>query len=133
MDYVTGSFFNFKGYRAQKIENTKNCITVFLVPRRKTAICPRCNKKSKELFTNGQQRVIKHSKYEGKPVNLSLAKRRFTCKDCNKPFSEKPNFVESRARATNNFTLEAVYALSKASFSTVCESYKPAIVSYQPA
>jgi transposase len=124
MNYVTGSFFNFKGYRAQKIEKTESGCTIFLLSRRKTAICPRCGKKSRDLFANGDQRLVKHSKYEGKPVNLSLAKRRFNCRLCNKPFSEKPEFIESRARTTNNFALEAIYALSKASFSTVCESYQ---------
>lgn len=124
MNYVTGDFFNFKGYRAQKIERSEKDIMVFLNPRRKTAICPRCGKRSKELFSNGEQRIIKHSKYENKLVNLSLPKRRFICKNCNKPFSEKPVFTESKARSTNNFTLEAVYALSKASFSTVCDAYQ---------
>jgi len=124
MNYVTGDFFNFKGYKARKIEQTENQITITLVPRRKTAVCPKCNRKSKELFANAGQRIVKHSKYEGKLVNLSLPKRRFSCKHCGKPFSEQPEFIQSRARTTGNFSLEAVYALSRSSFSTVCESYQ---------
>jgi len=123
MNYVTGELFNFKGYCAQRIEHNENSITVFLVSRRKTAICPRCGMRSKELFNLGEQRIVKHSKYEGKLVKLSLPKRRFYCQHCNNPFSEKPEFIESRARTTNNFALEAVYALSRSSFSTVCEAY----------
>lgn len=124
MNYVTGDFFNFKGYKAKKIEQTEDQITIFLAPRRKTAVCPKCDSKSKELFANAGQRIVKHSKYEGKLVNLSLPKRRFYCKHCGKPFSEKPEFIQSRARTTGNFSLEAVYALSRSSFSTVCESYQ---------
>lgn len=124
MNYVTGNFFNFKGYKAQKIKQTEKQITIFLVPRRKTAVCPKCNRKSKELFANVGQRIVKHSKYEGKLVNLSLPKRRFYCKHCGKPFSVQPEFIQSRARTTDNFALEAVYALSRSSFSTVCESYQ---------
>lgn len=124
MNYVTGDFFNFKGYSVQKVEKSESSITVFLVSRRKTAICPRCGKKSKELFANGEQRIVKHSKYEGKLVNISFTKRRFSCKNCSKPFCDKPEFIENRARTTNNFALEAVYALSKSSFNTVCESYQ---------
>lgn len=124
MNYVTDSFFNFKGYAVRSIEKDDYGTTVYLFSRRKTAICPRCSKRSNELFANGNQRIIKHSRYEGKPVNLSLAKRRFTCRHCRKPFSEKPEFVRDRARTTNNFALEAIHALSKASFSTVCESYQ---------
>lgn len=124
MNYVTGDFFNFKGYRVREIERNKNSVTVFLIPRRKTAICPKCGRRSKELFGNGNQRVAKHSKYEGRLVNLSLPRRRFTCKHCSKTFSEKPEFIEPKSRTTNNFALEAIYALSKASFSTVCEAYQ---------
>lgn len=124
MNYVTGDFFKFKGYRAQKIENTEGLITVFLIPTRKTAVCPRCLKRSKELFAVAGQRIVKHSKYEGKLVNLSFPKRRFTCRYCDKPFSEKPEFIESNARTTNNFAIETVCALSRSSFSTVCESYQ---------
>lgn len=124
MNYGTRSFFNFKGYTVRKTEKDENGITVFLIPRRKTAVCPRCGKRSKELFANTGQRVVKHSKYEGKLVSLSFPKRRFTCKHCSKPFSEKTEFMEPRARTTNNFALETVYALSRSSFNTVCDSYQ---------
>lgn len=124
MNYITQDFFDFKGYSVQKIEKTESSITVSLLPRRKTAVCPRCGRKSKELFANGGQRTIKHSRYEGKLVQLSFTRRRFTCKKCNKPFSEKPEFVESRARTTNNFAVETVCALSRSSFRTVGEAYQ---------
>ena len=124
MNYGTGDFFNFKGYQVQKVERNEENFTVSLLPRRKTAFCPRCGVRSKDLFSNGSQRTIKHSRYEGKLVNLTFPKRRFFCSNCHKPFSEKPEFIESRARTTNNFALEAVYALSKSSFRTVCETYQ---------
>ena len=124
MNYVTQDFFNFKGYFVQKVEKDESSITVFLVSRRRTAFCPMCGKRSKALFSCGEQRIVKHSKYEGRLVSISFTKRRFTCRHCGKPFSEKPEFVESKARTTHNFALEAVYALSKASFSTVCEAYQ---------
>lgn len=124
MNYGTRSFFDFKGYLIERIEKEESKITVFLCSRRKTATCHRCGQRSKELFSNDGQRIVKHSKYEGKLVSLSIPKRRFFCKDCYKPFSEKPEFVESRARTTNNFALETVYALSRSSFNTVCESYQ---------
>ena len=69
MNYFTGSFFNFKGYLVRGTEKNDSGTTVFLSPRRKTAVCPKCGKRSKELFANGNQRIIKHSKYEGRPEN----------------------------------------------------------------
>jgi len=124
MNYGTRSFFDFKGYSIEKIEKEESKVTVFLHSRRKTAICPGCGRRSKELFANGGQRIVKHSKYEGRLVSLSIPKRRFFCKDCCKLFSEKQEFIESRARTTNNFALETIYALSRSSFNTVSESYQ---------
>jgi transposase len=124
MDYFTKDFFTFKGYRVQKIQKGDTEIIVSLNPRRKTANCPRCGKRTKNIYEQGGQRRVKHSKYEGKLVSVIFPKRRFFCDNCRATFNEKPGFVESRARTTGNFALEAVFALSRSSFSTVCESYQ---------
>src|SRR5690554_2440468 len=117
MNYVTSNFFEFKGYQVQKIKKTEQSITVFLSPRRKTAICPNCETKSKSLFSKDGNRRLKHSKYESRIVELSLPRRRFYCKRCSKPFAETPEFANPKARTTKNFALEAVHALSKSSLS----------------
>lgn len=124
MNYFTKDFFAFKGYKVRKIQRTASEITIHLLSRRKTAVCPRCGKRSKVVFANSGQRKVKHSRYEGRIVVIVFPKRRFTCCNCNKPFNEKPDFVEERARTTRNFASEAVCALSRSSFSTVCESYQ---------
>ena len=124
MNYSTKDFFTFKGYQVQKIAKSDTEIIVSISPRRKTAVCPRCGKKSKVVFANSGQRKVKHSRYEGKIVAIVFPKRRFTCRNCKKPFGETPDFVEVRARTTSNFVSETICALSKSSFSTVCESYQ---------
>ena len=124
MNYFTKDFFDFKGFSVKKIRKDESEIIVYLLPRRKTAVCPHCSKKSKIVFANGKQRKVKHSRYEGKIVTIVFPKRRFTCRNCNKPFNEKPEFVEPRARTTSNYALETIYALSRSSFSTVSESYQ---------
>jgi len=124
MNYFTKDFFTFKGYSVKKIEKYDTEIIINLVPRRKTAICPKCGHRSKKLFAKGGDKKVKHSKYEGKIVSVSFPKRRFSCNDCKKPFSERAEFVKDKARATDNYAFEAIYALSRSSFSTVCESYQ---------
>jgi transposase len=124
MTYFTNKFLHFKGYLVQGIENTKNETVIRLSPRRKTASCPRCGERTKTIYEQGGQRKIKHSKYEGRLVSVTFPKRRFTCSHCSRPFSEQPEFVAQRARTTGNFALEAIFALSRSSFSTVCESYQ---------
>jgi len=124
MSYFINKFFHFKGYFVQKVENNESQIIVHLSPRRKTAVCPKCERRTKNIYEQGKPRQIKHSKYEGKPVILSLSQRRFSCVHCIKTFNEKAEFVETRARTTQNFASEAVCALSRSSFSSVCESYQ---------
>ena len=124
MSYFINKFFHFKGYEVRKVNTSSSEYLVYLSSRRKTAMCPRCGKKSKTVFANGGQRKVKHSRYEGRVVTIVFPKKRFTCQHCKRPFSEKPDFVEARARTTSNFASEAVCALSRSSFSTVCESYQ---------
>lgn len=124
MNYFTKDFFDFKGFSVKKIRKDESEITVYLVPRRKTAICPKCQSKTKNLYEQSSERKVKHSRYEGKLVSLSFPKRRFYCLRCKVTFNEKPEFVEVRARTTGNYATETVYALSRSSFSTVCESYQ---------
>ena len=124
MNYSTKDFFTFKGYQVQKIRKGDTQIIVSLLPRRKTALCPKCQKRTKVIYEQGGSRQVKHSKYEGKAVLLTFPKRRFFCGNCRATFNEQSEFVKPRARTTSNFTSEAICALSKSSFSTVCESYQ---------
>ena len=124
MNYFTKDFFTFKGYRVRKIQKGITEIIVYLFPRRKTAVCPKCQKRTNIIHEQGKQRKVKHSKYEGKVVSIVFPKRRFYCHNCKIVFNEKPEFVEVRARTTSNYALETIYALSRSSFSTVSESYQ---------
>ena len=123
MSYFINKFFHFKGYFVQKAESNDSEITIHLSPRRKTAVCPSCEKRTKNIYEQGKPRKIKHSKYEGKIVLLSLPQRRFFCSLCKKTFNERVDFAEPRARTTRNFASETICALSRSSFETVCESY----------
>lgn len=124
MNYSTKDFFNFKGFSVQKVKKEGPEITVYLLPRRKTAVCPKCQSKTKTVHEQGSDRKVKHSRYEGKIVTIVFPKRRFVCQKCKVTFNEKPEFMDARARTTDNYALETIYALSRSSFSTVCEAYQ---------
>ena len=124
MNYFTKDFFTFKGYAVRSITKNDTEVVVSLVPRRKTAVCPKCQKRTKIIYEQGGQRRLKHSRYEGKLVSVVLPKRRFLCRQCKLIFSEKPDFTESKARTTGNYALETVFALSRSSFRTVGETYQ---------
>lgn len=128
MNYFTKDFFAFKGYQVQKIKKSDKGIAVSLLPRRKTARCPKCGKRSNNLYEKGCLRKVKHSRYEGKPVSVLVPKRRFFCKGCALPFSEQIDWVSFKERTTDSFSAETISALRNSSFSAIQEMYE---TSYQ--
>jgi len=124
MNYGIKSFFSFKGFGVNKVSSDENEVLVYLVARRKTAICPRCDKKSKKLYEAGRLRKVRHSRYEGKQVVVFVPKRRFFCSHCNLPFNEKIEWISYKARSTNNFAMETVSSLKRSSFTAIQEMYE---------
>lgn len=123
MNYSINKFFHFKGYFVQKIESNDLQTIIHLMPRRKTARCPKCSKRSNTLYENGDLRKVKHSRYEGKPVSVLVPKRRFFCKCCALPFSEQIDWISFKERTTDSFSTETISALRNSSFSAIQEMY----------
>lgn len=128
MNYTTKNIFNFKGFGVQKVLNNEKEILVYLFPRRKTAICPRCDQRSKNVYEVGNPRRAKHSIFEGKPVIAILSKRRFFCLGCELPFNERIEWIPTNARTTDHFAKETISNLKNGSFTAICEMYE---TSYQ--
>ncbi len=124
MNYGTKSFFNFKGFGVSKVLSNEKEVLIYLVPRRKTALCPKCEKRSKKLYEAGQLRKVRHSRYEGKQVVILVPKRRFFCPYCSLPFNEKIEWISSKARSTNNFAMETISSLKRSSFTAIQEMYE---------
>jgi len=123
MNYVSKSIFNFKGFRVNKILNQDKTISVYLIPRRKTALCPNCQKRSKKLYETGNLRQVRHSRFEGKQVVVLIPKRRFFCQQCALPFSENIDWISFKARTTFNFNQETILGLKNSSFTAIQEMY----------
>lgn len=123
MNYITKSIFNFKGFGVQKVLNKDREISVYLAPRRKTATCSKCGKKSKKIHETGLLRKVRHSRYEGKQIVVLVPKRRFFCSCCNLRFSEKIDWIPFKARSTINFVQETISCLKRSSFTAIQEMY----------
>jgi len=123
MNYVSKSIFNFKGFEVSKVLKNDKEITIYLVPRRKTSLCPKCHKRSKQIYEIGKLRKIRHSRFEGKLTTVLLPKRRFFCPNCQLPFNEKIDWVAPKARTTTNFAEETIHGLKNSSFSAISEMY----------
>ncbi|MEG4574415.1 transposase family protein [Microcoleus sp. N3A4] len=53
----------------------------------KTAVCPRCDRKSHRLHQN-KRHLVKDLPISNRAVILSVNRRQFKCEFCRKPFSE---------------------------------------------
>ncbi len=56
---------------------------------RKMAYCPRCKKVSKTIHQHQKERLILHMVLDNKKVYLAFKPRRFKCKVCQRPFTER--------------------------------------------
>ncbi|WP_293062500.1 MULTISPECIES: transposase family protein [unclassified Moorena] len=74
---------------SQEIDNT-----IILKVKRieKKAVCPRCGQRSHRLHQN-KYHLVKDLPWSGQQVILKVNRRQFKCENCQKPFSEKLDFV----------------------------------------
>lgn len=99
---------------------TEQEVRVKIRSPRTTALCINCGKMSKKIHQY-HQRELKHSVWQSRLVILELTKRRFMCRECQKPFSEYiPGF--DRKRSTRNFRRVLIKDLSRNSFSHLIQT-----------
>lgn len=69
---------------------------------KKTAVCPSCGQTSRHLHQN-QRHLVKDLPLGNRQVVLSVNRRRFKCKKCQKPFSENLDFVANKKSLTHRY------------------------------
>ena len=79
-----------------------NRIEVFLEHEKKTAMCPACGVRSSRKHSEKAIEVRDLSCF-GRDVYLVLPRRRFKCRACGKPFTERLSFVEFGTRFTKRY------------------------------
>ena len=90
------------------------------------AICPHCNQKS---FTRYDKRLVKVKdcplRFNRSSFELRLIKRRFSCKSCNKVFTESIKGIQKGKRTTERFKSMIMWACDRfASLKQVREDFK---------
>lgn len=95
-----------------------------LIPRRKTAYCIRCNRRSCHVHGYGRKRKILHGTILEKQCVLEWIPRRFFCTNCNSVFTEHVPFVQPHQRVTLKHKQEVIGNLSDRSFSSGTRRYR---------
>lgn len=73
----------------------------------KKSTCDRCGVISDKLHQNHKQ-IIKDLAWGEQAVFLEINRRQFKCDQCNKPFSEKFNFITSRRKYTKRLAIKTI-------------------------
>lgn len=113
------SIFGLQGLKVVKLIEYYRKIFIYVFPERSTANCTSCSKRSKNIHDYRKPSVIKHLKLGKRQTYLVISKRRFFCKDCQKPFTEKLLSVSRWQRKTKALDEEIIESLREMSFASV--------------
>lgn len=113
------SIFGLQGLKVIKVIEYYRKIFIYVYPERKTANCTSCSKRSKNIHDYRKPSIIKHLKLGKRQTYLVVSKRRFFCKACQKPFTEKLSGVSKWQRKTKALEEEIIEHLREMSFSSV--------------
>lgn len=107
-------------WKVSDIREEKHTIHLYLLQMRKTAVCPRCLKRTKSGYDHQPERVVLHTTLGEQLLYLHISPRRFicSCTPC-KPFIEKVPGITGKRRTTTRFDGELLKHLSGQSFKTV--------------
>lgn len=91
-------------FKVLDLRDEQHTIHLFLKPMRKTAVCPRCLRRTKTGYDLQPERTILHTTIGEQVLYLHIAPRRFLC-ICtpDKPFVEKLPGITGRRRTTSQF------------------------------
>lgn len=107
-------------FKIEDIKEEKRTIHLFLKQLRKTAVCPRCGRRTKTGYDRQPLRSVLHTTIGEKLLFIHIIPRRFVC-PCNsqKPFRESFLGIKERRTTTEKFDQELLKHLLDQSFKTV--------------
>lgn len=107
-------------FKTEDIKEEERTIHLFLKQLRKTAVCPRCGKRTKTGYDRQPLRSLLHTTIGEKLLFIHISPRRFVCR-CSprNPFRESFRGIKDRRSTTEKFDGDILKHLSGQSFKTV--------------
>ncbi len=102
MNRLMTKLLNLPGVIVEDNQQTEDTLILFVKLAKKTAVCPRCGQTSRHLHQN-QRHLVKDLPLGNREVILSVNRRRFKCKKCQKPFSENLDFLANKKSFTHRY------------------------------
>lgn len=113
------SLLGLQGLGILSIKEYHKYIFIYAYPRRSTANCPHCTKRTKSIYDQRPPLMAKHLKIGFKQTFLILFKRRFKCGKCHKVFTEKLPQIGKYQRKTRSLDEQIIEYLKEVSFAGV--------------
>lgn len=99
-----------KNVYVTNIEENKHSIYIYITQKKFSCTCPHCKNLTKYVYDYRKQK-IKDLNIRGKPSILILNKRRLICKQCNKKFYQKPDFLPRYHRMTRRMVESIIHCM----------------------
>lgn len=93
---------NLPGVIVEDSQETAETLILFVRVEKKTAVCSRCGQISHRLHQN-KRHLVKDLPMSNREVILAVNRRRFKCENCQKPFSERLDFVGNKKSFTYRY------------------------------
>lgn len=107
-----------------KLNELEQELLFFCQPKRKTANCPDCEKRSSKIHQYQPKQKVGHIRINGYTSYLVLQKRRFYCEQCETVFTERITGLAHGARVSNGLKVQALSQLKDRSFSAASKQTK---------
>lgn len=110
------SLLGLQGLGILSVKEYHRFIFIYVYLTRKTAHCPKCEKRTKTVYDQRPPSMVRHLKIGFRQTFLILFKRRFKCKLCNHVFTEKLPQVGKWQRKTKSIDEQVIEYLKEISF-----------------
>ena len=111
------------GFSVIKCSSDDKHVFFHLKRRRKTAVCPKCFKRTKAIYDHAPERKLKHGTILGKICTIFFRTRRFYCVYCRAVFVEETNIAPKYQGETLKHKKEVVFNLQDRSFLSGTRKY----------
>ncbi|MGK7874786.1 MAG: ISL3 family transposase, partial [Xenococcaceae cyanobacterium] len=102
MKRLMTKLLNLPGVIVEDSRQIEETLILSVRKEKKTAVCHRCGRTSHRLHQN-QGHLVKDLPMGNREVVLRVNRRRFKCEFCQKPFSERLDFVGNKKRFTKRY------------------------------
>jgi len=119
--YLITKLLGLDQFKIERFELGVDELIFYVTPRRKTADCPICHKRTKRVHQYLPPQTKRHINIGNRKTFLVIAKRRFYCSHCHRTFTESIKGIDKWQRHT--FLLEdwLISMIALASFNKVTE------------